>query len=76
MVRKVIGTARAAGASGVLLVRGASTYLDNAVFGACPASGARFSCVLTKTPVVSRAIAAIHTGGAISGTVPRGRALG
>jgi Transposase DDE domain group 1 len=59
MVREAIRTARAAGAVGEILVRGDSAYGNHAVVGACVKAGARFSVVLTKNPVVSRAIAGI-----------------
>lgn len=59
MVREAIGTARAAGASGGILVRGDSAYGTAAVVGACVKAGVRFSVVLTKNPAVARAIASI-----------------
>jgi len=59
MVCEAIGTARAAGASGEILVRGDCAYGNSAVVGACIKAGARFSLVLTKNPAVNRAIAGI-----------------
>jgi Transposase DDE domain group 1 len=59
MVRDAIGVARAAGATGEILVRGDSAYGNSAVVGACRKVGARFSVVLTKDPAVTRAIASI-----------------
>jgi Transposase DDE domain group 1 len=59
MVRDAIGTARAAGASGDILVRGDSAYGNGAVIGACLRAGVRFSFVLTKNPAVTAAIATI-----------------
>lgn len=59
MVRDAIGTARAAGATGEVLVRGDSAYGSRAVVRACRTAGARFSVVLTKNAAVNRAIAAI-----------------
>jgi hypothetical protein len=56
MVREAIRTARAAGASGEILVRGDSAYGNSAVVAACVKAKARFSVVLTKNPAVSRAI--------------------
>ncbi len=56
MVREAIRTARAAGASGQILVRGDSAYGNSAVVAACLKANARFSVVLTKNPAVSRAI--------------------
>lgn len=59
MVAQAIATARAAGATGQILVRGDSAYGTRAVIRACRRAGARFSLVLTKNPAVRRAIAAI-----------------
>jgi len=59
MVADAIGTARMAGATGQVLVRGDSAYGSRAVVGACLRAGARFSVVLTKNPAVARAIATI-----------------
>jgi hypothetical protein len=59
MVREAIGTARAAGATGAILVRGDSAYGNSAVVGACLKAEVGFSVVLTKNPAVNRAIATI-----------------
>ena len=59
MVRDAIATARAAGATGQILVRGDSAYGNSAVIGACVMAAVRFSVVLTKNPAVARAIASI-----------------
>jgi hypothetical protein len=59
MVTEAIRTARAAGATGQILVRGDSAYGTSVVVHACRKAGARFSVVLTKDPAVSRAIASI-----------------
>jgi hypothetical protein len=59
MVREAIGTARAAGATGEILVRGDSAYGNSAVVRACAKAGVRFSVVLTKNRAVTRAIGAI-----------------
>lgn len=59
MVREAIKTARAAGATGEILVRGDSAYGNSAVVAACLKARVRFSVVLTKNPAVTRAIAAI-----------------
>lgn len=59
MVTAAVRTARAAGATGEVLVRGDSAYGNSAVIRACLRDGARFSVVLTKNPAVARAIAAI-----------------
>jgi hypothetical protein len=59
MVREAIRTARAAGATGTILVRGDSAYGTSAVVRACLTEGARFSVVLAKNAAVNRAIASI-----------------
>lgn len=59
MVREAIGTARAAGASGQILVRGDSAYGNSAMVGACVQARVRFSVGLTKNRAVHRAIATI-----------------
>jgi hypothetical protein len=59
MVTEAINTARAAGASGEILVRGDSAYGTSAVVAACLKARARFSLVLAKNPAVTRAIATI-----------------
>jgi hypothetical protein len=59
MVAEAIRLARAAGASGQILVRGDSAYGTAAVVNTCLKTGARFSVVLTKNPAVNRAIASI-----------------
>ncbi|MFN8031177.1 MAG: IS1380 family transposase [Dermatophilaceae bacterium] len=59
MVRDAIRTARAAGATGTVLVRGDCAYGTSAVTAACIKEGAHFSVVLTKNAAVTRAIAAI-----------------
>lgn len=60
MVAEAIRTARAAGATGGILVRGDSAYGNSTVVAACVKAGARFSVVLTKTRAVQRAIASIE----------------
>ena len=59
MVAQAIGTARAAGAGGKILVRGDSAYGNRAVVRACRRAGAQFSLVMTSNPAIERAIAAI-----------------
>lgn len=59
MVTEAIRTARAAGASGEILVRGDSAYGTSAVVGACLRTGVRFSVVLAKNAAVTRAIGTI-----------------
>jgi hypothetical protein len=48
MVAQAIATARGAGVTGQILVRGDSAYGTRAVVGACRRAGAQFSVVLTK----------------------------
>ena len=59
MVTDAIRTARQAGASGEIVVRGDSAYGNSAVALACQRAGARFSLVLVKNSTVTTAIAAI-----------------
>ena len=56
MVSQGIATARAAGATGHILVRGDSAYGSRAVVRACRRAGAQFSLVLTKNTAVQKAI--------------------
>src|SRR5829696_7282766 len=63
MVASAIATARAAGASGQILVRGDSAYGTRAVIGAARRAGAQFSLVLTKNTAVQKAIDAIPEDG-------------
>ena len=59
MVREAIGTARACGATGTILVRGDSAYGNSHVVNACVKAGVKFSVVLIKNRAVTRAIATI-----------------
>jgi hypothetical protein len=59
MVAQAIGTARAAGASGPILVRGDSAYGNRAVVAACVRHNAQFSLVMTRNTAIERAIASI-----------------
>jgi hypothetical protein len=59
MVAQAIVTARAAGASGKILVRGDSAYGSRAVVRACRRGNAEFSLVMTKNRAIQRAIASI-----------------
>ena len=59
MVAQAIATARAAGATGQILVRGDSAYGNRAVVRACRRGNAEFSLVMTKNRAIARAIAAI-----------------
>jgi hypothetical protein len=63
MVAQALGTARAAGVSGSLLVRGDAAYGTRAVAGACRRAGVQFSLVLTKNAAVQKAIDAIEDDG-------------
>ena len=63
MIAQAIATARAAGASGQILVRGDSAYGTRAVIGAARRAGAQFSLVLTKNTAVQKAIDAIPEEG-------------
>jgi hypothetical protein len=56
MVAQAIVTARAAGASGKILVRGDSAYGSRAVVRACVRGKAEFSLVMTKNRAIARAI--------------------
>ena len=59
MVAEAIRVARAAGATGTILVRGDSAYGNSAVAGACLKAGVGFSLVLVKNRAVTRAIGSI-----------------
>ena len=59
MVAQAIATARAAGASGKILVRADSAYGTRAVVRACVRGNAEFSLVMTKNRAIARAIASI-----------------
>jgi hypothetical protein len=59
MVAEAIRTARAAGATGELVVRGDSVCGSRAVVSTCRKAGTRFSLALIKNPAVARAIASI-----------------
>jgi hypothetical protein len=59
MVAQAIATARTAGATANILVRGDSAYGNRAVVRACRRGNAEFSLVMTKNPAIARAIAAI-----------------
>ncbi len=59
MVKEAIGTARAAGADGKILVRGDSAFGVGPVANACIKAGVQFSLVLAKNRPVTRAIATI-----------------
>jgi Transposase DDE domain group 1 len=59
MVAEAIRTARAAGATGEVLVRGDSAYGTAAVVKACLKAGVWFSVVLAKNPALAAAIVTI-----------------
>jgi len=60
MVAQAIATARSAGATGTILVRGDSAYGTRAVVNACRRADAGFFLVLTKNTTVRAAIDAIE----------------
>jgi hypothetical protein len=62
MVAQAIATARAAGASGAILVRGDSAYGSRAVVRACRRGNAQFSLVMVKNRAIQRAIDSIAPG--------------
>jgi hypothetical protein len=59
MVAQAIATARAAGITGQILVRGDSAYSSKSVVTACARAGAQFSLALTKNTTVHAAIESI-----------------
>lgn len=59
MIAQAVATARAAGASGQIVVRGDSAYGNGVAVAACRRAGARFSLVLTKNRSVAAAINSI-----------------
>ncbi|HVQ51405.1 MAG TPA: IS1380 family transposase, partial [Mycobacterium sp.] len=59
MVAQAIATARGAGATGQILVRGDSAYGSRAVVKACRRAGVGFSLVWSKNTAVAHAIGAI-----------------
>ncbi|HVQ53260.1 MAG TPA: IS1380 family transposase [Mycobacterium sp.] len=59
MIAQAIATARAAGVTGQILVRGDSAYGNSTVVTACRRAGAQFSLVLTKSATVAAAIESI-----------------
>ncbi len=59
MIAQAIATARTAGVTGTILVRGDSAYGSRSVVKACRRAGAQFSLVLTKNTAVQKAIDSI-----------------
>ncbi len=59
MIAQAVATARAAGVTGQILVRGDSAYGNSTVVAACRRAGARFSLFLTKSATVAAAIDSI-----------------
>jgi Transposase DDE domain group 1 len=59
MVAPAIVTARSAGASGQILVRGDSAYGNRSVVKACRRGGAQFSMAMTRNTAIDRAINSI-----------------
>ena len=71
MIAQAVSTARAAGATGQILVRGDCAYGNTAVIGAPRRAGARFSLVLTTNAAVTAAIDAIDVHAWIPGALSR-----
>ncbi|WP_109789140.1 IS1380 family transposase, partial [Mycolicibacterium conceptionense] len=59
MIAQAVATARTAGVTGQIVVRGDSAYGNSTVATACRRAGAQFSLVLTKTRAVAAAIESI-----------------
>ncbi|MBA8926963.1 hypothetical protein BC739_004169 [Kutzneria viridogrisea] len=59
LLRQALGTARACGATGPVLVRGDSTFFSGTVIATIGAAGAWFSITAPHNPAVTTAIAAI-----------------
>jgi Transposase DDE domain group 1 len=59
MIAQAVATARAAGVTGEIVVRGDSAYGTGVVVAACRRAGARFSVAVTKNRSVAAAISAI-----------------
>jgi Transposase DDE domain group 1 len=59
LIKQAIGTARAAGASGRILVRGDSAFGSGPVVSACRRAGVNFSLTLQSNPKLQAAIDAI-----------------
>jgi hypothetical protein len=59
MIAQAVNTARAAGVTGQIIVRGDSAYGTGVVTAACRRAGAHFSLAVTKNRSVAAAIAAI-----------------
>ena len=59
MIAQAVNTARAAGVTGQILVRGDSAYGNSTVVATCRRAGARFSLVLSKTRALTAAITTI-----------------
>jgi hypothetical protein len=62
LVAEAIGTARAAGATGTIVVRADSAYYAGTFVAACRRNGARFSVTVRMDSKVQRAITAIDDG--------------
>jgi hypothetical protein len=63
MVASAVGTARAAGTRGPILVRGDSAYGNRTVVRARLRHGVQFSLVMNRNPAIDRAIAAMRPRG-------------
>jgi len=62
LLADALGTARRAGASGLVIVRADSAYYAAAIVATARRAGARFSVTVRHTPTVLAAIAAIDSG--------------
>jgi hypothetical protein len=62
LLAEALGTARAAGASGLIVVRADSAYYAGAFVAACRRAGARFSVTVRMDPKIRRTITTINEG--------------
>jgi Transposase DDE domain group 1 len=62
LVAEAINTARAAGVTGLIVVRADSAFYNGAFISACRRNGAHFSVTARMTPPIRRAIAGIDEG--------------
>jgi Transposase DDE domain group 1 len=62
LVAEAIGTARAAGVRGMIVVRADSAYYAAAFIAACRRAGARFSVAVRMDPKIQRTITSIDKG--------------
>jgi hypothetical protein len=62
LLAEALGTARQAGATGLIVVRADSAYYAGAFIAACRRAGARFSVTVRMDPKIRRAITSIAEG--------------